>query len=217
MAQATLKRRGLSIAWALSPVLTLGIVSPFIFAFAAARLRSRLLWLATGIYFVAWTVMFITAGLPDSGPGDAAFSIALMIVWMGATVHAFAIRDRVFFQAPDHRSAAFQRAQLEVEHRRELRRRAMEIVNRDPAMAIEMRIGRPDLPRAFDDGGLVDVNHAPAPALAAVLGITPEQAHQLVQVRERCGGFVSAEEAAALAGLPPALTPRLAEYGVFLR
>jgi len=217
MAQATPQRRGLSIVWALSPLFTAGIATPFIFGFAAARLRSLLLWLATGIYLAAWTVMFITAESPDTGAEDAAFSIAAAIATVGASVHAFAIRARVFFQTPDHRSAAFQRAQLEVQHRRELRRRAMEIVNRDPAMAIEMRIGRPDLPRAFDDGGLVDVNHAPAPVLVAVLGITPEQAQQLVQVRERCGGFVSAEEAAALAGLPPTLTSRLAEYGVFLR
>jgi hypothetical protein len=34
-----------------------------------------------------------------------------------------------------------------------------------PVLARELRIGRPDVPRQFDDGGLVDLNHAPVPVL----------------------------------------------------
>ena len=83
-------------------------------------------------------------------------------------------------------------------------------------MAWELRIGRPDLPREFDDGGLVDVNHVPARALAELPGMTPELVERVVRVREECGGFTSVEELSALADLPPALTPRLAEFAVFL-
>ena len=38
-------------------------------------------------------------------------------------------------------------------------------------LAQELKIGRPDLPRDYDDGGLVDVNHVPAAILAARLGL----------------------------------------------
>ena len=39
-----------------------------------------------------------------------------------------------------------------------------------PALAGELRIGRPDLPREYDDGSLVDVNRVPGAVLAAQLG-----------------------------------------------
>jgi DNA uptake protein ComE-like DNA-binding protein len=72
-------------------------------------------------------------------------------------------------------------------------------------------------PRTYDDGGLVDINHAPASALMTIPGMTPEQAERVVALRNDLGGFSSAEEVSALAELPPALTPRLAEHGIFLR
>ena len=96
-----------------------------------------------------------------------------------------------------------------------LRRQARETA-RDVSMAWELRIGRPDLPREFDDGGLVDVNHAPAAALTELPGMTPALAERVVRVREECGGFTSVEELSALAELPPALTPRIDEFAIFL-
>ena len=48
-------------------------------------------------------------------------------------------------------------------------------------------------------------------------GVIPELADRIARARTAAGGFVSAEEAAALADLPPELTPRLAEYGIFPR
>ena len=42
----------------------------------------------------------------------------------------------------------------------------------NPVLAQELKIGRPDLPRGYDDGGLVDVNHVPAAILASHLGLT---------------------------------------------
>ncbi|XVQ12434.1 ComEA family DNA-binding protein [Spirillospora sp. CA-255316] len=98
-----------------------------------------------------------------------------------------------------------------------MRARAAAIARDTPQMALEMRIGRPDLPRTYDDGGLVDINHAPASAFMTIPGMTPEQAERVVALRNDLGGLSSAEEVSALAELPPALTPRLAEHGIFLR
>jgi DNA uptake protein ComE-like DNA-binding protein len=125
------------------------------------------------------------------------------------------IRPRVFGGSGAGRSA-FERAEEEARQRRQLRSIAAETARGDPELAREMRIGRPDLPRTYDDGGLVDINNAPAPALAAILGLTVEQANTIVDVRSQTGGFVSPEEVAALTALPPELTPRFTEYGVFL-
>lgn len=101
--------------------------------------------------------------------------------------------------------------------RRQRRAAARQILERDPALARELRIGRPDLPRKFDDGGLVDVNHAPAAILASLPGFTPELAEQIIRVRDERHGFAFVEELEAYAGLPEGLASELAERLLFLR
>ncbi|MEV0400499.1 helix-hairpin-helix domain-containing protein [Actinoallomurus sp. NPDC050550] len=100
--------------------------------------------------------------------------------------------------------------------RRELRYKAREQAAADIVLARELRIGRPDLPRQYDDGGLVDVNHVPAQVLTMFSGVTPELAEHIATVRDHVGGFSSAEELAATADLHPDLLPEIAEYAVFL-
>jgi hypothetical protein len=58
----------------------------------------------------------------------------------------------------------------------------------DPALARELGIGRPDLGRGFDDGGLVDLNHAPVAVVARVCGIDPALADAIVAARTARGG-----------------------------
>jgi DNA uptake protein ComE-like DNA-binding protein len=100
--------------------------------------------------------------------------------------------------------------------RRDLRRQAREQAAQDPALARELRIGRPDLPRQYDDGGLVDLNHAPGPVLTALSGVTPEIAERIVAMREHMGCFSSAEELVTTVDLHPDLILELKEYGIFL-
>jgi Helix-hairpin-helix motif len=100
--------------------------------------------------------------------------------------------------------------------RRELRRQARELAAEDPALARELRVGRPDLPRQYDDGGLVDVNQVPPPVLTALTGVTPEIAERIVSIREHVGRYSSAEELVTTADLHPDLTAEIREYGLFL-
>jgi hypothetical protein len=100
--------------------------------------------------------------------------------------------------------------------RRDLRRQAREQAAQDPALARELRIGRPDLPRQYDDGGLIDLNHAPGPVMTALSGVTPEIAERIVSMREHVGCFSSAEELVATVDLHPDLTLEIKEYGIFL-
>lgn len=101
--------------------------------------------------------------------------------------------------------------------RRQRRAEARRIMERDPALARELRIGRPDLPRQFDDGGLVDVNHVPATTLATLPGFTPELADRVVRVRDEHQGFTFVQELEAYANLPEGLVEELTERLLFLR
>ena len=83
------------------------------------------------------------------------------------------------------------------------RAEARSIVAKDPLMARDLRIGRPDLERAYDDGGLVDLNRAPAVTIAATCGIPVAIAELIVQARHLRGGtFLEVNEALILAEIP---------------
>lgn len=142
--------------------------------------------------------------------GAALFTAAWFALIVGSTVHALVLRRRVF--SPP----AVQPAMAAALADRELRQQARAIVAGDPALARELRIGRPDLPRQFNDGGLVDVNHVPNQVLAERLGLSPAEAARVVEARERLGGFSSAAELCAFAEVPDATIDPVQERLVFL-
>ncbi|MEU6415475.1 helix-hairpin-helix domain-containing protein [Microbispora sp. NPDC046933] len=208
-----------SYLWALAPLYTCGFGTPFTMMYAAIRRRSVWYGLASAGYATATGVWIYLAELYDNTDAPALASF-LMIVgmltpWLFGTVHSLAVRRQVFGDAAPYETGNEQAIAL-AQHRRALRQQARELAERDPVMARELRIGRPDLPRQYDDGGLVDVNRAPASVLANLPGLTPALADQIVRVRDQVGGFVSAEDVSAAASLPPHLTPDLTEYGIFL-
>ncbi|MFA1539134.1 ComEA family DNA-binding protein [Actinomadura monticuli] len=210
-------RAALSVTWAALPFLTLGYATPFTFAAAALWRRSLHLMVSTAAYLGVFALaMFL---LPDIGKDDGTERTVGVLLFVLAVVgcgHAFLIRRRVF--DPHGLSAVDNEAVVErVKRRRLLREKARELAAADPGLAKELRIGRPDLPRQYNDGGLVDVNHAPAEALTLLPGVTPELAAKIERVRGEAGGFMSAEELSAVAGLPPSLTGDLADYAVFIR
>jgi hypothetical protein len=84
---------------------------------------------------------------------------------------------------------AFRTAISESKNRIKLRQKARRIVTKKPELATELGIGRPDLHRPFDDGGLIDVNHVPAPYLRHLPGVDKELAAQIADLRKSVGGF----------------------------
>jgi helix-hairpin-helix protein len=176
------------------------------------------LWAASALYtaaeIVAWSATMTVTGGPaepaelSEPPGwAAALLLGLMVV---PTAHALAIRGRVFEARPQDPAIA---AAL---HARQRREEARAIAVRDVDLARELRIGRPDLPRQFDDGGLVDVNHAPAPVIVHLLGLSEADAVQVTEARDRIGGFSSAEEVIAYTDLSPTLVDGIRERLLFL-
>jgi hypothetical protein len=201
-----------TIMWALIPLLTLGLLAFVPFAHAAAKLQHRRLWLVAACYAVVTVGLFgpLADASNTSDLGAALFTAAWFALIVGSTVHALVLRRRVF--SPP----AVQPAMAAALADRELRQQARAIVAGDPALARELRIGRPDLLRQFNDGGLVDVNHVPNQVLAERLGLSPAEAARVVEARERLGGFSSAAEWCAFAEVPDATIDPVQERLVFL-
>lgn len=210
-------RAALSVTWAALPFLTLGYATPFTFAAVALwRRKLHLVW-ATALYSGLFAgLMLLSPKVATDGGARQTAGLLMAVLALVGCGHAFLIRRQVF--DPDGLSGVGNDMVVErVRQQRLLRAKARDLAAHDPGLARELRIGRPDLPRQYNDGGLVDVNHASAEALTTLPGVTPELAGRIERARAQTGGFVSAEELSAVAGLPPAITGELAEFAVFIR
>jgi hypothetical protein len=220
-----------SVMWALIPLFTLGLGTIFVLVWAAYRLRSHALGIAAAIALIMTVLAFSLIDTSDDADSTASGLLIILLIGGGLTT-TFSVRrqfikpgygDRAMAKAWPSPSRALPRrggvdpAIGEALERRQRRAEARLILERDPALARELRIGRPDLPRQFDDGGLVDVNHVPAPILATLPGFTPELADRVVRVRDEHRGFTFVEELEAYANLPEGLADELTERLLFLR
>ena len=83
------------VLWALVPVLSLGVLMPFPFAYAAARMHSRKLWVIAFPYAILWLILLIVIIVQGSlGHSNAALtaSIWLLVFSVIAAVHALRLR-----------------------------------------------------------------------------------------------------------------------------
>jgi Helix-hairpin-helix motif len=209
--EPTRTRRGFgTILWAMIPLLSFGLLAPVPFAHAAVRLRQRRMWVVTAAYAIGSLLWIVGASLPEGGWADTLFGIVALVLIVAGTTHAFLLRGRVFPPPPIQPAMA---AALTARDRRE---EARAIASRDAALARELCIGRPDLPRQFDDGGLVDVNHVPAQILVDRLALSPAGAANVIEARDRLGGFAGPEELTALTELSPDTVDRLQDRLIFL-
>ncbi|MFI0405400.1 ComEA family DNA-binding protein [Actinomadura sp. 3N508] len=197
------------------PFITLGYGTPFSFLYAAIRRGSWNLG-ATAAGYGAGTAGVITLLQLDNVILTVLGTFIAILLWISGTAHAFAVRSSVFPREVP-RNRLNEHAIEFAKYRRSLREQARALAAEDPALARELRIGRPDVPRTYDDGGLVDVNHVPAEILAALPGMTPELAERVVRHREEHGGFVSVEEMAVDVDIPPDVLPEMADFTIFLR
>ena len=100
------------------------------------------------------------------------------------------------------RSVAFYEA-LGFEERRTY---ARQLALRNPQLARDAGIGRGG---GFDEGGVVDVNHAPVEDIADLPGIDATTARRIVAVRDGVGGFSSLEDLGMTMDLPGDVVERL--------
>jgi hypothetical protein len=138
-------------------------------------------------------------------------AVAALIPWIGGTAHAAAIRGNAAQRIRPSDGTRLEAARQRIERRAEGQR----LASRDPRLAKEVGVGRPELPGA-DDFGLVDVNHASQEALCRLPGITPEIAGRIAETRESVGFFKSVEDLGATLDLAPSLVDDIREYAVFV-
>lgn len=206
-----------SVLWALVPLATAGIGSWAVFLYAAIRRRSWWYGGAAAAYAAALTISFVADAPAHPGPvASAVAALGLVLCMLGGCAHALAVRTRVFGRRRPRADGALRHAEEEALRRRKLREEARALAAHDPLLARQLRIGRPDLRRDFDDGGLVDVNSAPAPVLAELPGMTPALAAKAVELRSLRGRFVSADDFSIALQMPPDWVPALADLTVYL-
>lgn len=212
--------------WFLVHVLSLGLLLPVPLAHAAVRTRRP----PYVVLAVASVVLVVTAFVfnavadraPDGtwvGPAATLSTVAMLTSLLGGLVLLIVIRPRVFGRAPRPTGwdrpppdPAIAAALAARERRAEARRLAAD----DPLLARELRIGRPDLARTYDDGGLVDLNTAPGPVIARTCGIAPAHAERIVACRAAAGRFAAVDDVFAWADLPYEVWDPIRDRGVVL-
>jgi hypothetical protein len=90
-----------SVAWALLPLVSIGLLAPVGIGYAAYRLRSRVLSVAAVCYTLAVAAAFAVSAVSPVRTGRHALTGELLLAcvgvsWLGGTVHSFLIRRRVF-------------------------------------------------------------------------------------------------------------------------
>lgn len=209
-----------TILWAMLPMLTCGFGVAVSFSVAVAKRRTPFTVASLVAYCAltsTWAGLAATFGAEAPRWADATMYAILPVVTVVATVHLFVIRPLVWAPRPTPDVLVAKASGPEaVDRARRLRQQARSTVAADPMLAKRLGIGRPDLPRQFDDGGLVDLNHAPDHVLMSLPGVTASSAKQIRDRVERFGPFQSLGEVLLVVEISPTFEHHLREYVVFV-
>jgi hypothetical protein len=176
--------------------------------YAGLKARNNL-WTALG---VVWTAL-VVAGFSLAGHKgtDTLAGLLLILGWVGSIATSFIIWGSYDRLMESPLTAATEAGQQRLQERQ----RALQIARENPALAQEMGIGRPDRAGAAD-AGLVDVNNAPVTALLNLPRVDGDAATQIIEGREKVGGFSSLEDMGVALDLDGALIEGLRGQVVFL-
>ena len=197
--RATLRQ----VWWASIPVWSIGFLSFVPFLAYAVIQRSGKAWAVFAAYLAATVAMIVALAGCAAVNAAVLFRPSRAVAPLGPAAAALDPRQRN------------QQALAAARDRIERRKDARHLLQHDPDLAREMRIGRPDLPRDYDDGGLVDVNHVPGTVLETQLGLTSGEVDDVLAARDKLGKFTSADELCAYTELPPDRVDELRELMIF--
>lgn len=149
-------------------------------------------------YFLLLTAFVVGVQFtsPDVvGVIDAVLIPPFLVNWLVGSAHVgwleLQLKSRRF---AEEATPAADPTLLVAQQRIARREQARALLVDNPALAAELRIGRPDLGRRYDDGGLVDINNVPAEVIVKELELPSLTAEQIVAQRTRVGGFHSADD-----------------------
>ncbi|MEU8235199.1 BTAD domain-containing putative transcriptional regulator [Actinoplanes sp. NPDC048967] len=185
---------------AVLPIIICSFGSWIYFVYAGIRRQERRQFLFALGYAALFVVAFVIAASnpspvdsPDLNPTEWIAFTMFAVIAIASAVHGAVLASH---PGDSPRS-------------RTLRDQARQFATFDPERARALGIGRPDLMRAFDDGGLVDVNHVPGNELARLPGISSEQAHGIVIDRLNRGPYAQPEDLVIRGVLPMRAVNRL--------
>ncbi len=218
-------RRG---GWYFAVVLgSFGILSPIPYAHAATRLRDARLWAWSALYAVGVATVLVLAetapkdatGRPDGGIMTAFQVVLTLALWTVPCIQLRSIRRRAH-RLPEPHPAGTDSAHPAVAAAlaaRARRTEARRLAAVDPPLARELGIGRPDLRRGFDDGGLVELNTAPAAVIAHLCDLPRVVADQVVGARvDGVGTLTGPDDLMAYLDLPLVVHERIRDRGIVL-
>ncbi|MGC5019751.1 BTAD domain-containing putative transcriptional regulator [Micromonospora sp. DT47] len=203
-----------TVVGALTAMLSFGLLTWLVVLVYAGWRRSWRNALAAVCYlsFAVTFIVVLGSGDPDYvTDAEGLLIVAWLVAWLLGVLHAILLNG-VVWAAVRGRGGAGPPA----DDRRIRREQARYLLYHYPVARQELHIGRPDLPRTFDDGGLVDINAVGEKVIARLPGISAAQARQVAMDRWLRGPFGSMEELAARCLLPPLLTDSLRDLLVFL-
>jgi hypothetical protein len=218
------RSRARQLLLSLVPVVSLGFLAFVPFLYIALVRRRRRDWLVCAGYVSAVIVMVILVSVAGSGSAtDLAGGLILLLMGLGATHSFVALRPAAGVGAPAQSAVAQPRSgrpdQRAVLHaakvRMHQRAEARKLFEDNPALARDLKIGRPDLHRSYDDGGLVDVNHVGADILVRCLDLRPAEAEAIVAARGQLGRFTGCPEVSTYANLPPDRLDGISDLMIF--
>jgi DNA uptake protein ComE-like DNA-binding protein len=192
-------------------VLTAGLFAWVPFLHAGAKTHDDRQRRPAALYGALAVGLAVMAGItPTDAQGDpqGAFGallstvvgVAAIVIIAAACLQLRPLRLAAYGLHDSHRvgPAATDRAVTQALAARQRRQEARALAERDPSLARDLSIGRPDRARDYDDGGLVDLNSSSAELLVSVCGLDKDSAERLVGIRQQWAtGFTSVEEALA--------------------
>lgn len=217
-------RRILSLWYFVLPIATVGLFTFVPFVHAAARLRRSSVWALVAVYGLidaAAFAVFSTVRPESASPVSAVVLLTLLAALVTACVQLRPLRIEAYGLAggpapvvPTTVDPAADPAIAGVLAARARRAETRALAERDPLLARELMVGRPDLVRQYDDGGLVDLASAPAATLAAYCGLDEDTAARIVAAR---GSFGSVDELIVNVEPPYETWERLRDRGIVVR
>lgn len=197
--------------WWAGTTLPFGFLTPILFAAAASKVKKPSWYRWAALYAVgAYGGLLATLIGADGTDLDGGGALVMVIAWVAGMAHAFAARFE-YARALAAPESAVDRAREIVKQREEAQRLAL----REPQVARQMGVGRPDLPGSTDMG-VVDLNHAGPRAISRLPGIDDAFAREIVHAREECDGFKTIDEMGGVLDLEADTVEALRPYVVFL-
>ena len=197
--------------WVIASFIPVGWLTWVGLGYAGIRARRPLwVWIGVGYGLIAAASIIVTS-LDDNEIGleDNLGYLLMFGGWAAGIVQSLIIRKAYLRRMAILDDPALESARLA----RERQAYARELAQRDPELARQAQIGRVG---GFDEGGVVDVNHALVEDIADLPGIDAETARRIVAARDELGGFTTVADLGMTMDLPGDVVEALRGRVVFL-